>query len=129
MLLKFGGVSARGKKRTLAIHPRFPPKWGIAALAPLSAIKYRGCARRRMITTIRKGVSSAALSACRLWFQLFALLLSSVMQFYVAETIFNPTIPATINPTQTNLAASADSPKKAIPRKNVPTAPMPVHTA
>lgn len=44
-------------------------------------------------------------------------------------TSFSPTIPATIKATQASRAALEGSPKSAMPRITVPTAPMPVQTA
>ena len=41
---------------------------------------------------------------------------------------FRPTIPATISPMQARRGRSADSPRRAIPSRTVPTAPTPVHT-
>jgi hypothetical protein len=42
---------------------------------------------------------------------------------------FSPTMPAMMNPAQTSLAALGGSPNRAMPKRTVPTAPMPVQMA
>src|SRR3954447_6023083 len=48
---------------------------------------------------------------------------------YSVETIFSPTMPATMSPMKSRRKTSRDSLNRTMPRMAVPTAPMPVQTA